>query len=116
MVALNHTSPSAVGTRSTVDHGRTCGCSIGPVGSTCARIHVCASASHDGSVHCSTGTILAMPRAYDVAVVGLGAMGSQAALELASRGRRVLGLDRYRPPPTLGSTHGRARDNPEGHF
>ena len=53
---------------------------------------------------------------YDVAVVGLGAMGSQAALELASRGKRVLGLDRYRPPHTLGSTHGRTRIIREAYF
>lgn len=57
-----------------------------------------------------------MPRAYDVAVVGLGAMGSLAALELASRGARVLGLDRFRPPHTLGSTHGRTRIIREAYF
>ena len=43
-------------------------------------------------------------------------MGSQTALELASRGRRVLGLDRYRPPHTLGSTHGRTRIIREAYF
>ena len=59
---------------------------------------------------------MAVPRAYDVAVVGLGAMGSQAALELASRGLRVVGLDRYRPPHTLGSTHGRTRIIREAYF
>ena len=48
--ALNHTGPSAVGTRITVDHARTCGCSISPVGVTCERIHACASASQPGSV------------------------------------------------------------------
>jgi sarcosine oxidase len=53
---------------------------------------------------------------YDVAVVGLGAMGSQAVLELAARGRRVLGLDRHRPPHTLGSTHGRTRIIREAYF
>lgn len=59
---------------------------------------------------------MAVSRAYDVAVVGLGAMGSQAALELASRGRRVLGVDRHRPPHTLGSTHGRTRIIREAYF
>jgi sarcosine oxidase len=59
---------------------------------------------------------VAAPRGYDVAVVGLGAMGSQAALELASRGLRVLGLDRHRPPHTLGSTHGRTRIIREAYF
>ena len=57
-----------------------------------------------------------MDTRYDVAVVGLGAMGSQAALELASRGVRVVGFDRYRPPHTLGSTHGRSRIIREAYF
>ncbi|MBC7894410.1 MAG: N-methyl-L-tryptophan oxidase [Cytophagaceae bacterium] len=49
------------------------------------------------------------PASYDVAVVGLGAMGSSAALHLARRGLRVLGIDRFAPPHDLGSSHGRAR-------
>jgi sarcosine oxidase len=57
-----------------------------------------------------------VPERYDVAVVGLGAMGSQATLELASRGVRVVGLDRHRPPHTLGSTHGRTRIIREAYF
>jgi sarcosine oxidase len=59
---------------------------------------------------------MGVPRAYDVAVVGLGAMGSHTALELATRGRRVLGIDRHRPPHTLGSTHGRTRIIREAYF
>jgi len=47
--------------------------------------------------------------AYDVIVAGLGAMGSAAAFFLAERGARVLGLDRFRPPHTWGSTHGGSR-------
>ena len=47
---------------------------------------------------------------YDVIVAGLGAMGSATAFHLAVRkGLRVLALDRYRPPHTLGSTHGGTR-------
>ena len=46
---------------------------------------------------------------YDVAVVGLGAMGSAAAWHLARRGQRVIGFDRYRPPHVFGSTHGDSR-------
>ncbi len=42
-------------------------------------------------------------------VVGLGALGSFALRELAHRGLRPLGLDRYHPPHTLGSSHGRTR-------
>ena len=37
-----------------------------------------------------------MGETYDVAVIGLGAMGSAAAFHLAKRGRRVLGLDRFK--------------------
>ena len=44
-----------------------------------------------------------------VAVVGLGAMGSAAAYHLASGGAEVVGFDRYRPPHTLGSSHGESR-------
>jgi sarcosine oxidase len=47
--------------------------------------------------------------AIDVIVAGLGAMGSAAAWQLASRGLRVVGLDRYHPPHTLGSSHGGSR-------
>jgi sarcosine oxidase len=46
---------------------------------------------------------------YDVAVVGLGAMGSAALLDLARRGVRAVGFDRFHPPHTQGSTHGRSR-------
>jgi sarcosine oxidase len=53
---------------------------------------------------------------YDVIVVGLGAMGSASALELARRGRRVLGLDQHAPPHRLGSSHGRTRVIREAYF
>jgi len=49
-----------------------------------------------------------MPR-YDVAVVGLGAMGSAIAYNAARLGARVLGLDRFAPPHSRGSTHGDTR-------
>ena len=45
----------------------------------------------------------------DVAVVGLGAAGSAALYQLAQRGVRVLGIDRFHPPHTMGSTHGGSR-------
>jgi len=54
--------------------------------------------------------------AADVIVVGLGAMGSAAAWQLARRGRRVLGFDRFSPPHTMGSTHGRSRIIREAYF
>src|SRR5438552_11054055 len=43
-------------------------------------------------------------------------MGSAAARALARRGRRVVGLDRFRPPHTLGSSHGRSRIIREAYF
>lgn len=46
---------------------------------------------------------------YDIIVLGLGAMGSACAAELASRGSRVLGLDRFLPPHDRGSSHGETR-------
>ena len=49
-----------------------------------------------------------MPR-YDVAVVGLGAFGSAATYQLAKRGAKVLGIDRFSPPHPLGSSHGETR-------
>lgn len=50
-----------------------------------------------------------MTERFDVAVVGLGAMGSAAAWRLAKRGERVIGFDRFRPPHVFGSTHGDSR-------
>jgi sarcosine oxidase len=46
---------------------------------------------------------------YDAIVLGLGAMGSSAAYQLARRGARVLGIDRYAPPHAFGSSHGDTR-------
>lgn len=45
----------------------------------------------------------------DVIVVGLGAMGSAACMQLAARGASVIGIDRYAPPHPWGSTHGETR-------
>ncbi len=53
---------------------------------------------------------------YDAIVVGLGAMGSAVAFEVAKRGQRVLGIDRFEPPHTLGSTHGKSRIIREAYF
>jgi sarcosine oxidase len=46
---------------------------------------------------------------YDAIVLGLGAMGSAAAHQLAKRGADVLGIDRYSPPHAFGSSHGGTR-------
>lgn len=45
----------------------------------------------------------------DVIVVGLGAMGSASLYQLARRGARVIGIDRFRPPHDQGSSHGESR-------
>src|SRR5215211_7875620 len=45
-------------------------------------------------------------RSYDVIVVGVGAMGSAACHQLARRGSRVLGLERFDIPHAMGSSHG----------
>lgn len=46
---------------------------------------------------------------YDVAVVGLGAVGSSALYALARQRARVIGLDRFNPPHAWGSSHGETR-------
>jgi sarcosine oxidase len=53
---------------------------------------------------------------YDAIVAGLGAMGSAAVYHLARRGAAVLGVDRFRPPHTLGSSHGRSRIIRQAYF
>jgi sarcosine oxidase len=46
---------------------------------------------------------------YDVIVVGLGAMGSAAVANIASRGRKVLGIEARHPAHALSSSHGDSR-------
>ncbi|HEY2919917.1 MAG TPA: N-methyl-L-tryptophan oxidase [Candidatus Binatia bacterium] len=50
-----------------------------------------------------------MPKVFDVGVLGLGAMGSASAFQLAKRGKRVLGIDQFSPPHAFGSSHGATR-------
>jgi sarcosine oxidase len=50
-----------------------------------------------------------MERSFELAVVGLGAVGGAALLSAARAGVRVIGFDRFAPPHTLGSTHGETR-------
>ena len=47
--------------------------------------------------------------AHDVIVVGVGGMGSAACWQLARRGQRVLGLERFDIPHAMGSSHGTNR-------
>lgn len=46
---------------------------------------------------------------HDCVVVGMGAMGSAATYHLAKRGLRVLGLEQFNIPHTMGSSHGYSR-------
>ncbi|MCP9276902.1 N-methyl-L-tryptophan oxidase [Mycolicibacterium arenosum] len=46
---------------------------------------------------------------FDVAVVGLGAMGAMAAWRCASRGARVVGFERFTAAHSRGSSHGGSR-------
>jgi sarcosine oxidase len=46
---------------------------------------------------------------FDVIVIGLGAVGSATAFQLAKRGAKVLGIDRFAPPHKHGSSHGETR-------
>ena len=45
----------------------------------------------------------------EVIVAGLGAVGSAALYQLARRGTRALGIDRWAPPHAMGSSHGETR-------
>jgi sarcosine oxidase len=53
---------------------------------------------------------------YDVIIIGLGAMGSTAAYQLAKKGQRVLGLEQYGPAHDLGSSHGGSRIIRQSYF
>jgi sarcosine oxidase len=53
---------------------------------------------------------------FDVVVCGLGATGSAALYQLARRGARVLGLERFTPGHERGSSHGETRIIRLGYF
>ncbi|PHS29405.1 MAG: N-methyl-L-tryptophan oxidase [Robiginitomaculum sp.] len=50
-----------------------------------------------------------MTEHYDVAVIGLGVMGAATLSTLARQGVHAIGLDRFSPPHTRGSSHGQTR-------
>ncbi|HEY9733848.1 MAG TPA: N-methyl-L-tryptophan oxidase [Drouetiella sp.] len=50
-----------------------------------------------------------MSQVYNTIVLGLGAMGSATTYQLAKRGDKVLGIDQFKLPHTLGSSHGGSR-------
>lgn len=45
----------------------------------------------------------------DIAVVGLGVVGGAVLMHLARAGMNAIGIDRFRPPHTMGSSHGETR-------
>src|SRR5580692_2198360 len=53
---------------------------------------------------------------HEVIVLGTGGVGSAAMYHLASRGARVLGLDRFPPGHDRGSSHGRTRIIRQAYF
>ncbi|SEC54971.1 sarcosine oxidase [Streptomyces sp. 2231.1] len=57
-----------------------------------------------------------MSPSYDVVVIGLGGMGGAAAHHLSARGTRVLGLERFGPVHSRGSSHGGSRITRQPHF
>ena len=46
---------------------------------------------------------------YDVAVVGLGGMGSAIVAHCAARGAAVIGVEQFGPAHDLGSSYGKTR-------
>ncbi len=57
-----------------------------------------------------------MSARFDVAVIGLGAMGSAAAYHLSRRGLKVVGFDRFAPPHAMGSSLGLTRIIREAYY
>lgn len=58
-----------------------------------------------------------MPNApYDAIILGAGGVGSAAMWQLARRGLRVLGIDRFDPPHGEGSSHGQTRIIRQAYF
>lgn len=55
-------------------------------------------------------------KSYEAIVLGAGGAGSAALLHLARRGVRVLGLDRFAPPHSQGSSHGHTRVIRQAYF
>jgi sarcosine oxidase len=53
---------------------------------------------------------------YDVAVAGLGGIGSAIAAQCAARGVSVIGLERFTPVHDRGSSHGRSRMIRQAYF
>src|SRR5690242_17048505 len=55
------------------------------------------------------GTMQRLAKQFHAIVVGVGGVGSPTVYELAKRGKRVLGLERFDVPHDMGSSHGHTR-------
>ncbi len=53
---------------------------------------------------------------FDLVVVGCGGIGSAVLEQSARRGARVLGIDRFEPPHSFGSSHGHSRIIRQAYF
>jgi sarcosine oxidase len=53
---------------------------------------------------------------YDTIVLGIGGVGSAALYQLAKRGIRAIGIDRFNPPHDRGSSHGQTRVIRQAYF
>src|SRR5688500_14443590 len=53
---------------------------------------------------------------FDIAINGLGVMGSACARELSRGGASVVAFDQLTPPHTMGSTHGHTRIIREAYY
>src|SRR3954452_317292 len=53
---------------------------------------------------------------YDVAIAGLGGMGSAIAAHCASRGASVIGFEQFTPAHDRGSSHGKSRMIRQAYF
>ncbi len=50
-----------------------------------------------------------MYQSFDIMVAGLGANGSSALYHLSKTSKKIIGIDRFHPPHTHGSSHGESR-------
>ena len=82
-------------------------------GRACAR--PAALLLRHGRIETSAAIVIPMS-CFDIAIIGLGVMGSAAAAALARRGRRVVGIERFAALHDRGSSHGATRVIRLGYF
>ena len=80
---------------------------IPDVGNTASKSRQMSMAVDDN--HPDTQPVASAGSRYDVIVIGVGGMGSAAAYHLARRGVRVLAIERFDIPNSIGASHGMSR-------